>query len=725
MQFQSSFITQAGSNLFASATSSTNGDPSTPIVWMYARTYNLDTSGYSPDAMRALDASALTNGSGNKQTSIGNVTSAVPATATDSSSGVSVQIPAVRLTCELSNTNTYYGLARNLAVFAKLNGQPDTNAVLAAIARVDTGHHVDEIPSKSDADFSATIDFVLAIKDSQINTIQAPASYYASAQTVQALADRVVTTHLANDTTTGESQNIYGVKTFKDKTYHNNNIVPSANNAYSLGMLDANNSSNDRRWNTVYATTFNGTTFTGTAAIATNLEASPELTWTTASSSSAGSTLQVKAGGKNSNSVTIDKVQKAYSPYISAGSDDANYYIVLGGSITAGATFTAGFKNLYADSVNSFYYNTSTNKLTCPVFSGNVVTQYIAECTTAKGTADKTATINDFTLTAGTRVFIKFTKGNSATSPTLNISSKGAKDINHLRVNLPANSIVPFIYNGSSWDVEGSFSTVASVDVRGNDSSSAYPIIFASAFGTDTTTYVRRSLYTGLDSNDVLKYNPKNNICYCKTFSGSLSGNATSATKATQDGSGNTITSYYCTLSTEQSITGVKHITPTGYNYSFDIGKLETAPNSNFKEATIQPVSDGYCFIGTSSKRFKAIYAKEVDCNKLGANLLQAIANAFNLGIVLRVYDGHSSGQSMSGRINVGDEIYYLKGQRDSTPYGFGYDGCRIYVNGDKNTGTHDTSNHYIVLSINSVGTFGTYGIPLAGTPSIILAAKV
>ena len=39
---------------------------------------------------------------------------------------------------------------------------------------------------------------------------------------------------------------------------------------------------------------------------------------------------------------------------------------------------------------------------------------------------------------------------------------------------------------------------------------------------------------------------------------GNVSGNATSATKATQDGSGNTITSYYCTLSTAQTISGVK-----------------------------------------------------------------------------------------------------------------------------------------------------------------------
>lgn len=531
MQFQSSFITQAGSNLFASATSSINSQLKKPVVWMYARTYSLDTSRYKPDQMRALDVTALTTGSGNKQTSIGNITSAELCDATDSSSGTPVQIPTVRLTCTLSNTDTYYGLARNLAVFAKLQGQADASAVLVAIARVDAGYHVDEIPRKSDGDFTATIDFVLAIKDSQINTIQAPSSYYASAQTVQNLADRVVTTHLANDTTTGEPQDIYGIKTFKDRIYHNNNVVPSANNAYSLGMLDANNSNNDRRWNTVYATTFNGTTFTGTAAIATNLEVSPELTWTTASSSSAGSTLQVKAGGKNSNSITIDKVQKAYSPYINASDSNANYYIVLGDSISAGATFSAGFKNLYADSVNSFYYNTSTNKLTCPVFSGNVVTQYIAECTTSKSTVNKTATIDNFTLTAGTRVFIKFTKGNSAISPTLNISSKGAKSINHLRIDLPENSVVPLIYNGDSWDVEGSFSTVTSVEIRGKNNSSSYPVIFADSFCTDTSTYTRKSLYTNSVFKNALRYNPNTNVCYCKIFSGSLSGNATSASK--------------------------------------------------------------------------------------------------------------------------------------------------------------------------------------------------
>ena len=48
------------------------------------------------------------------------------------------------------------------------------------------------------------------------------------------------------------------------------------------------------------------------------------------------------------------------------------------------------------------------------------------------------------------------------------------------------------------------------------------------------------------------------NILTTKDMSFSITGNAATATKATQDGSGNTITSYYVTLSTDQTITGTK-----------------------------------------------------------------------------------------------------------------------------------------------------------------------
>ena len=55
-------------------------------------------------------------------------------------------------------------------------------------------------------------------------------------------------------------------------------------------------------------------------------------------------------------------------------------------------------------------------------------------------------------------------------------------------------------------------------------------------------------------------------------FIGPLNGNADTATKATQDGAGNTITSYYCNLSTDQTITGTKtfqkRIVAYGYKQS-------------------------------------------------------------------------------------------------------------------------------------------------------------
>ena len=47
-------------------------------------------------------------------------------------------------------------------------------------------------------------------------------------------------------------------------------------------------------------------------------------------------------------------------------------------------------------------------------------------------------------------------------------------------------------------------------------------------------------------------------VCETGTWGIGITGNAATATKATQDGSGNTITSYYVTLSTDQTITGTK-----------------------------------------------------------------------------------------------------------------------------------------------------------------------
>ena len=106
---------------------------------------------------------------------------------------------------------------------------------------------------------------------------------------------------------------------------------------------------------------------------------------------------------------------------------------------------------------------------------------------------------------------------------------------------------------------------------------------------------------------------------YATSFNGNLSGNASSATtatnadhaisadsattansatKATQDGNGNTISSYYCTLSTEQTISGKKIF--NGGNVDFVLG--DNNRNISFRyDPTYQSWMWITCYNGSSS----------------------------------------------------------------------------------------------------------------------------
>lgn len=60
---------------------------------------------------------------------------------------------------------------------------------------------------------------------------------------------------------------------------------------------------------------------------------------------------------------------------------------------------------------------------------------------------------------------------------------------------------------------------------------------------------------------------------YANSIHGTLYGNASTATSADQDGNGNTISSYYCTLSTEQDISGIKKFRGNLYALGFQDDK--------------------------------------------------------------------------------------------------------------------------------------------------------
>lgn len=99
-----------------------------------------------------------------------------------------------------------------------------------------------------------------------------------------------------------------------------------------------------------------------------------------------------------------------------------------------------------------------------------------ATCDTAAATTAKTATLSSYTLTAGGIVNVRFANGNTASKPTLNINSKGAKSIYYNNAALTdtnlikAGDVVTFIYssyyriiaiNGKYFDAQTVFGPTA------------------------------------------------------------------------------------------------------------------------------------------------------------------------------------------------------------------------------------------------------------------------
>lgn len=97
---------------------------------------------------------------------------------------------------------------------------------------------------------------------------------------------------------------------------------------------------------------------------------------------------------------------------------------------------------------------------------GAIPKLYTGFCGTAAATAAKVVTLHDatgFSLTAGTAILVHFTDGNTATSPTINVNSTGAKSLYAYSIDssgvsgtagsklIPAFTPVLMVYNGTYW----------------------------------------------------------------------------------------------------------------------------------------------------------------------------------------------------------------------------------------------------------------------------------
>lgn len=138
-------------------------------------------------------------------------------------------------------------------------------------------------------------------------------------------------------------------------------------------------------------------------------------------------------------------------------------------------------------------------------FDGSANITHYGTCSTAAATAAKTVSLTGFTLATGATVTIKFTKTNSASNPTLNVNSTGAKAIYYKgsaisASYLKANHVYTFVYNGTEWDMVGFVDTDSDTKTSSTNTSNKIFLIGAtSQSSSGLTTYSHDTAYVDTD----------------------------------------------------------------------------------------------------------------------------------------------------------------------------------------------------------------------------------
>lgn len=122
-------------------------------------------------------------------------------------------------------------------------------------------------------------------------------------------------------------------------------------------------------------------------------------------------------------------------------------------------------------------------------------TQY-GVCSTSGATVAKTVTISNFQLVTGATIFVKFSNGNTASSPTLNVNSTGAKAIKEYGTTAigvsvwMTGTVVGLVYDGTNWVV---------VSAKTTQNIKSYGAPDSTAAVTSTTTDYITEYYRAVD----------------------------------------------------------------------------------------------------------------------------------------------------------------------------------------------------------------------------------
>lgn len=173
------------------------------------------------------------------------------------------------------------------------------------------------------------------------------------------------------------------------------------------------------------------------------------------------------------------------------------------------------------------YTPPSSNKLTTARsidginFNGEENVVHYTTCSTAAETVDKVVTLDNFVLTTGAKLYIRFTVTNTAKSPTLNVNSTGAKPIQYRNAAisagyLAANRTYCFIYDGSSYELVGDINidTNTKVTQTVTTANNEYPILLSNDANKTTTSTTTSRFATNV------KVNPSTDTIIAKGFNG-------------------------------------------------------------------------------------------------------------------------------------------------------------------------------------------------------------
>lgn len=177
-------------------------------------------------------------------------------------------------------------------------------------------------------------------------------------------------------------------------------------------------------------------------------------TWATPTNTTYGAAGSVLGLVKSGGDVTIS------SGVITVNDDSHNHTIAnidglqsaLDGKLSTSATAAKANALATARNINGMSFDGSANRFN------------YGTCSTSAGTAAKTVSCAGFSLAPGAEITVKFTVTNTASNPTLNVNSTGAKAIyyNGAAISagyLKANKTYSFRYNGTQYDLVGDVDT--------------------------------------------------------------------------------------------------------------------------------------------------------------------------------------------------------------------------------------------------------------------------